>query len=769
MAKTVKFPAPSDDVATGITDGENTQLVYTRQHWGEPWEMSPGLYALEVTWSVAPTLPVAVLEMDYGYIRQTYHILPDDTFREVLKTAATNLVGRFVKIACYTLTSENSPPETVRYWYGVIEEAHDEQGGVEVVTVQDPDTEVWETTGRCHGRITLVAYGLEKLLADHQILTSMCEAQVEVGVPFDFNRAGPKGIEGNRAATDIGIYTFSTTPSTAVTWATRDIVNYLLTYQVPADQAGVKKVLWGLHGDSTIYVTDQDKPLLKCESATTYSLLSQLIDRRRGIMWWCEVDDDDDNSIVWIKVNSMVAADVVGNNLTVTANSNQVNIEYDTDPLTQVVINSSDLPRYGQVIARGPRIRCVGTFSKQDNTLEAAWEAADETTYEAGGTAHPANTPLKRKQARNDVIRRTPKLAKVYSLFRVPEDWDFQVGDGLGGDLYPMFLDADNELQLQDILELAIEQTLPILDGEDYEGTRVPAGLVARNTVNEKEMLPLCFFRRPYKTSAPYKYQPCEGIAAEMERTNIKENERLQCHLTVPYGTMTINLSCQGEPQHAIAYADFTPIAGEDKPCGQFDWQKAVFTFSIESQFHTEKKWPDPPAQSDTVRRKIIYAGDQYYQHYVAPQTVVGIDEDGYLVRSDGGWIPTLGDPVDPIPFLEDVAKISAAWYTVQHYVMTLETYRIRPRIDISLGMLVLAAGGGVTDQDGHKATVNSPITQIKFTYPRGSGDKTPPARMQIKTWAGELDAVEFIALKPAANKILHGEGHKAARRGGRK
>jgi hypothetical protein len=261
-------------------------------------------------------------------------------------------------------------------------------------------------------------------------------------------------------------------------------------------------------------------------------------------------------------------------------------------------------------------------------------------------------------------------------------------------------------------------------------------------------MKPLCFFRRPYRTTPPYKYQPCDGMVS-VEQTHVKENTKIQCHLSVPHETMTIQLTVSGQPQHAIAYVDFSPLPNEDKSLGRLNWRTAVFTCSIMSQFHTEGRWPDPPLTSDAVRKKIIYAGDQYYQHHVAPQTVVGVDENGYLVRSDGGWIPTLGSPEDPLPLLEDIARISAAWYCVRHYVLSMETYRLKPSIDVPLGALVIEAGGGVGTGDGHKMTVNAPITQVKFTYPRGTGEKTPAARMQVKTWAGELDAVEFVAVKP--------------------
>ena len=738
MTRTIHFPPPAG-APHHVADGSHMQLIYTRAHWGDPWLLVPELYATEVTWSAAPTLPVAVLEMDYGLIAQPYRSSPVDVFAEVAKGDATNLVGQFVKIICYTQVSESSPVQLDRTWYGIIEESHDEQGGV------DPDT------GRSTGRVTLVAYGLEKLLADHQILTSWCANALEIGIPLGFNRAGPKGIGGNRAPDPfLGTYRFACLPSTAVTWSTRNIVEYLLANQVPHDQANVRQLHWLLDPAAVPFLPDTDTPLLPCESATTYSLLSQLIDRRRGLMWWAEIDPASGAAEpIYLHVNSINASDVVGSKITIPANTDQVNVLCDNDPMTAVVVNSSDLPRYDQVAVRGARIRCVGTFSAEDGTLEPAWTTPEEEEYEAGGTPHPAGTAGLTKETRNTTVRTAPKLAQVYAVFRIPEDWDGYVGDGEGGATNPMFVDSDSAPQDQCYMQLSLDQTLPIVDGEDYSGTRVRAGLVPREMVNETEMRPLCFLRRPYRTTAPYKYQPCEGVNAGRECTKPKDNERLQCRLSIPDRTMTVRLDVQGLPQHAIAYSDFTPIDGEDKAVGQFDWRQAVFTLAITSQFHLESAWPTVPAVSDAVRRKVIFAGESLYQHYIAPQTVVGVDEDGYLVRSDGGWIPTLGDPADPLPILQDIAKISAAWYCVTHSVLALQTYWLRPASDVPIGSLIGIAGGGTGDHDGHQATVNAPITQVTFRFPRGTGDKTPPATMQVRTWAGELDAVEFVAIKP--------------------
>lgn len=762
MAKTIHFPHQTED--TPIKSGVVLQYapeVFVRQKWGDAWLPYPKLAPIEVTWSVAPTLPVATFEMDYGSVRPPYRELgPDGNeilgFQEVSKWSATNLVGWFVRVKCVTNASETRPVELARYWYGVIEQAYDDQGGVELVKKLNDDGTT-STIVRAYGRVMLVAYGLEKLLADHQVLTSRCIEFVDIGIPLDFNRAGPKGIDGNRSFDKVGgTYVFESRESEARKWSTRDIVEYLMWRQVPRDQAGVDKLQWIIDPSSLPFLCDTDSPLLLCDNASTYSLLSQLIDRRRGLMWWVEVDYNKDveesepNAVIWLKCNSIIPNQIDGSKITIPANTNQIHLQYDADPLTKVVVNSTDLQRFDQVVIRGPRIRCVGSFSAEDGTLEAGWTSADEAAYESGGTPHPAGTQLVTKQERNDAVRRSPKLANVFALFRIPKTWDFRVGDGEGGVKLPMFIDDEGAPLEQNYLELSVEQTMPILEGKDYSGTVVRAGAAPLVTVNETEMRPLVFFRRPTSTAGAYRYRPAEGANAEREIVNAKENARLQAHVTVPQNTMTIRVEISGEKQHAIAFADFTRITNEDKYCGEVDWRKMVVTLSIESQFHTEAVHPDPANQSDFVRKKIIYAGDRYYQHYVAPETVVGIDKDGFLIRSDGGWIPTTGDGADPLPYLQDIAEISAAWYTVQHFELSLQSYRLKAPNDIPLGALVLKAGGGVAaDEYGlDKVDVNAPVTQITFQYARGTGDRCPPATMQIRTWAGELEAVDLVPAK---------------------
>lgn len=748
--KTINFPSTLESPEVGwpwpYIHTQGYPLVYTRSKWSTAWVLNARLIPTEITWSVAPTLPVATFDFHYGEV-----FLPTDSqFQEVRKAWGADLVGSFVKVVYHSdIVSENgtalSPEYASRSWYGVISEAHDELGGVS------------NSTGKASGKLTIVAYGMEKLLADHAIVESFAEDKdgfgVTVGIPFDFNRQGPRSIVGNRSADKIGkSYVFGAKPSTNQTWSSRDILEYLIQYQTPTNETAAKAVLFDLKMPPGI-PTDKDSPTIKTENATTYSIISQILDRRRVTMWWVEVDEA--TNTCQIKADSMVATPVVGDKLSIPANTKQINLKFDNDQLTNVVINNSELPTVNQVVAQGPRIRCAGTFCYHEENIEAGWTSKQEEAYEAGGSPHPANTPTKRKQTRNDAARRSPMLENVYSLFQIPESWNQKVGDGLGS-FFPLFVDADKDdkpQKMQCFSELFIEQSLPLLEGVDYTWSKILAGAVPLTFGNNEEMRPFVMFRKPWTTS-PIRYQNAEGSVAVVETTNAKENPRLSCYVTIPQMTRSIRLKVQGEPQHAIAFSDFSGQA-EDPKVGEFDWKNAYFTISFESQFRTEGKWPEVLSPNDAIRRKYIYGGDQFYMHYVAPSTVVGIDADGVLQVSAGGHIPALGGDLDPRKPLKDIAKIAAAWYTVEHFVLSIDSYRLKPAGDIPLGALIIEAGGGgvanpIDSSDpGHLQTVNAPVTQITFFLPSTPGDVQQPARMKIKTWAGELDAMEFAGVKP--------------------
>lgn len=753
---TILFPDPFDNLGSDLSGtlildaNQYWHIISAREKWSDDWvflgttDAPPKPIPLEITWSVSPTLPVATFKAFYGDVLE-----PGGTQFEVVTPASIMaLKGQFVHVNCWTLVGNGSGS---RDWFGIFTEAHDEPGGI------NPET------GRAYGTITLVAYGMEKLLADHVLLSSWFEGAdgfvYEVDHAIDFNRAGPRGTLGNRKPDPkVGpSYEFGPKESTNVTWSSRDVLEYLVRYQTPRDQASGISIPFRVDLTAGIPAST-DAPVIRAQDATTYSIISQILDRRRCLMWWVDVDTETNQCVV--KADTMIKGGIVGEKIEIPANSNQINIRYETDPLTNVVINDSDLPVVDQVVVQGPRVRCCGTLKKDDDNVEGAWSSEAQTTYDAGGTPHPANTPLKRKQTRNDAARRSPTLEDVYSLFQIPEDWDQEVGG------HPLFLkDNDTDLRPQNTPELFLEQTLPLLIGVDYSGTLIEAGAVATSFGTNEEMRPFIMFLKPWTSSPDDRYQNAEGSVAGVEITHAKENPRLSCHVSIPQNTRTIRVKVQGGPQHSIAFSDFSPISGEDPKVGEFDWQDALFTVSLVAQFRPEGRYPlnaNLPNKS-AIRRKVIYGGDQYFRDYVAPGTVVGLDEDGFLVKSTtGGYIPAKGSASDPAKPLADIARIAGAWYCERHYILSLESYRLKSAGDIPLGCLVLKAGGD-PDVAGQTIEINAPVTQITYNYPLG-GDKVRPPIMKIKTWAGELDAVEFVAVKTPALKRGKASGAETAR-----
>jgi hypothetical protein len=145
------------------------------------------------------------------------------------------------------------------------------------------------------------------------------------------------------------------------------------------------------------------------------------------------------------------------------------------------------------------------------------------------------------------------------------------------------------------------------------------------------------------------------------------------------------------------------------------------------------------PAGVDAIRKIVVDAGDGYRKDYVAPGTVVGVDADGGLLRSYGGFIPKPSADDDEHRLIA-LAKVAAAWYCIPHYILRLETKRLTTAI--GLGNLVRYVGDpavvGSTARE-----ISSAITQIGITIPRDGSDPV----MDVQTWAGELDPMQ---VKPA-------------------
>jgi hypothetical protein len=64
-------------------------------------------------------------------------------------------------------------------------------------------------------------------------------------------------------------------------------------------------------------------------------------------------------------------------------------------------------------------------------------------------------------------------------------------------------------------------------------------------------------------------------------------------------------------------------------------------------------------------------------------------------------------------------------------------------RTDIGLGDMIETLGDPAV-AGGNNQTLNSPVTEIKISWPKGTPDSTPAPTMSFTTFAGELEPVPF-------------------------
>jgi hypothetical protein len=728
------MPVTTIDFGYGGIREVGDHRVYTRAHWNETWQRIDHLQCLEAVWCCAPTLPTATLAWRYGSISQ----IDEPGF--IWYAKKSNVSRLFVKIEIDMYREYEWHEWQTKTWYGAIDLNDDTLWGAR------------DAAGAfSSGEQLFTAYGLEKLLADHWILHSYFDGSTtKTARALTFNDGG----HANRSLSKDGSYVFASDPDWSEHWSSADVVEYLLALQTPRDNGDAIRIPFAL--DSAHNIPTWDRPELAQEGQTTYSLIERVINRKRLLLWWLEVEspeEEEDPDNVVLHTETLVARDVIvplPGASAIPANAHQKRLLFNQDQLTVAVLRDDSVQRYDQVVCRGARRRSVGSFSVTDATIEPGWVAADETAYEEGasGSAGYAGLGTKEKQKKNRDARDVPKLERVFSFFRLPTTWNKKVKNGEGGDANPLFPAADGGAAGEPIYfpTLAFEQSLPLIKGIDYSGDAVKNGTYEEPKRDREELSSLVFLKRQetrYDTTV--RWVDAETLADTLtaEESNSDANNRFSASVRVPPDSRGVFVRVHGGVgQHAIATADFTRLPVDEHPGGYNFRDGMILTLSLPDDRHVEGVWPaTPPANVDAIRKLVIDAGDGYRKDYVAPGTVVGAKNDGSLLRSTGGHIPKVS-PDDDEARLKALAKIAAAWYCVTHFVLRLETKRLRT--DIAIGDLVTEIGDPAA-VNGHHHVINSPVTEIGVRIPRDGGDPV----MLVLTWAGELDPLQIMPVAP--------------------
>ncbi len=724
--------------------------VYVKRKWSDAWSFVPYLFCDSATWACAPTIPTAQLHWDAGHIYRQGRL-------QISAEIPLALGKYFVKIEseCHAYQGglpvrqiNNTIDPTARLvWYGEIEVTQEHLDGIMTFAVAGAIVT---------GTQKFTAYGLAANLDRTPLDAHWWIATTGGSVffsrhPETFNKPDAQGrVTANRSSLD---YFFSDIVGIDDTfWSTRTIVKYLLKNHPPRKTSDPMSYLWlGEVKDSKEYLLpDWDKPVLQMRNKSVWQALCELLHRGRLLTFYVQPRSDDPDATLELHPVSLAGDDITTPEGTLQGNNNQFHLIQSQDRGCSAGKVSSQLQAVDQFVLQGAKRTTICSIGYQDgtttveSTLEKGWKPAQETAYEAGGSgdAGYAAASNEEKQRRNEQARALDSVFEVYRRFQIPDAWSRagKIKDGRGTSaLIDAFVDASTLVPplFVNPRELRILPTLPLKDGYDYTGISSLTAVIppVRISLGPHENLrPLVFFQIPD--------QPTRWIEASQigklgkEETGKKQNHKMSVRVQVPQRDKAILLEVSGQPQHAIAYSDFSKLAA-DPYTGQWDWKFAVFTVALEDDRYCEGKYPSDftLAVHDTeLRRAVIDVGDDYRQDYIAPHTALGVDKNtGALTECTVG-----GYCQDDSKTLAAKAQLAWEYYRLGRQAFAFSTDR--PTNALILGDYIATIPG-----QGGNDSIGSIVTEITVSFPGGKGPVAPIPSMHFKTGHAELDFLQTV------------------------
>lgn len=714
-----------------------THVVYTRTAWTEEWEEQPNLHCESATWAAAPEIDTAVLRWRYGTGQQP----GDSLFAEVTRM---EIRGFYVKIV---FSHEDSALSNE--WYGICEVTADHMGG--------------KYDGIEQGVQRLQCYGLGLILDRHVIRDSVyhegnLDLAFKLGYAIPFNERGfanRKKDKGSTNGVNYSCYTFIDHDESGnfatkyakfkYYWSTHDIVEYLLEVQTPTDVANDLQIRFRLDAISTFHLPTADRPTLFQHGRTTWQLLNALISRHRLLSFRLRVDADDYVVLTPFSFNAE-DIDLPGSETTINANGDQKLYGFDDDASARPVLTITSLDTFDRVVVEGARVRCCFTASHQDATLANGWPASLKTTYDSGANMTGLGAgDITERRRRHAEFRSRDELRPVYARFELDMWSVYKAGNGLGtGTMRP--IDPYNENDPTNALSshyfyqptIHILPSLPLLDGHDYSGSKILNGTVTTTSEGPFNELPPMGFAPLLEDSSRYVQLDNIGVAMDMENTGgktVDTDRTWSCGITVPSRDRAVIVRVYGAPQYMIAKDTFAGTTEDYTPL--WDFEDFVYTIAIEGHRHVAATESVADILvGDYERTMLIDAGDEYRLDYVVPDTIVGVDDKGQLVRSNGGYVR------DDRSQLQDLAKLALEWYSVERATLEFSTHVFVPMGPVTgtqVGDLVTQLTSG-----SYGVELNTVVTSISIDTPISDGHIAPPAIVTYRTGFASLDVLKL-------------------------
>lgn len=637
-----------------------TLIVQVRSTWGGSWTTISYLEPIAATLATSPGISECRFRYAYGDIKR------EDGDDFTTYNSLQNLGGYYVQVLDATLGVNPA-----RLFIGVLQREM-----IRPLHRADGDPE--------SGDQELVAFGLEHLLDRIPVFETIIEkanTKTVVGTVVAINRRSRRGLTafGNRSS---GTYPGNGAVSgeqahvftrDGVSWSELDFLRYLV-HMLPI-------------GDVPFEIVGQTGPLegrtvdfLNPEGLTARQILDRLVDRRRGLVWAVRYDEANDRGEIHIR--SIFDTPVSLGTVTIPANDDDVSIVTDDEDerATDVEIHIDASQRYDWIFVRGAPIKSCFSVSVPDETLEQGWSAAQQTAYNTPDGAADAD-------AADRIRRESDELRSVYSVFRIPTEWDYFAGDGEGGvkeNANPLIngngsLDIAQQNSTLNFGRLLL-RSLPIAKAWDD----------ATGEVEYRE--PFVLVKDP------------DGFWGYVDRQGDQYPSGHVRMLDVDLGfevRMSVN--------HELASADFD---AETNTPAVFDWREMIATVAVELDRHLEiivaagSATPLAAGQQPTGRVLVIDVPDAELW-WLTPGTVLDV-QSGALVRSAATGLDAILR--DDTARLREIAAVAAGWYGRDRKAVSVTREGLR--VDIDPGAMLQTVTGGFG-----RETIKSIVTSIGYDF----------------------------------------------------
>lgn len=713
--------------------------VYLREFWSQAWVEQEHLYCDWATDVAAPSIPTAAFTWQYGVgMRQGELSMGQVSPLDKLK--------HWIKVSSGDFT-----------WYGRIDEDQRAPDGAPSLTEMVEGDPV--TTRIPTGRQGFLAYGLLETFNRQRIRSSRYQLRNGVwsgilGTGLEFNAENKFANTGNRSAVrgPDAAYVFAEDLDAATYWSTANILEHLLKFYGAVNQIGFLSVPVRPHGGDLLhYAPDWDRPKISTEGRTLKEAIDALLNRRRGMSYRLEVSEGTGPGLLdEVVVRPFNFRDVpyqidVGEvQGWLRENTSQITVDFDqVFSVESARVRQTTIQKYDQVVAAGDRILACGTFSALDGTITAHWSAADEAEYNdpTDNITDPTDyddMDRSEKILRLDAYRSREELATVYRDFGLPADWTDALGgfvadgeDGAANPLLSVTFPPFMATAPWYTPHLRFERELPLKTRHDYSGSRIASQTVVNNTPAGQawEYRPIYALMKLNDDDITDRYTAVDKMSIPVEGYGRGEGRDFSVAVRAQQDRPGVTLNVSGAPQHAIATADWTPLADEYEQ-GEFDWHdNLIVTAAMRSDVRYLKAVPAQVfAPEDALRILWIDVGEDAQYHYVAPGTVVG-ELDGVLVRSTGGAVRDDGWR------LTLLAEIAWNWYGATR--QTLDIAFNEFTTVFTVGDLIVSIGADETLE-----TINTVITEIRYDWPRGEQEIDSTT---IQTSFAELDVLKIV------------------------